>query len=483
MKRNRKKSIILINVLRKKHCMDREDILEFVNRSISSYPVDSIAELQDEEIFELADLLYGFDRMFPVFQMTGLSKLVTRTYKELKMSKQKKESEILSAENIPVEELLSKLQKEINSEQKKGSDAILSVPKDFEGRLDKDQVVPFHIPQLDSALGIGGLKTGKMAVIYGPEGSGKTTLALYAVKSWQEQNKPVVYFDSENALASSWMKTMKIDKNKMLKSETSNLNEMAHMLTSINEKVRDALFVIDSIPAFLAQEAHDREDFSKDVRIGAEAKLWKELLYSISSVLNINNNTLLCISQERANLNRTNKYEPETKIAGGSVIHYATTTRIKASRMAKNKEENKMTGNREVTDLTIRLEIEKNKSFKQGIHVSIPAKNNSMLDRGVCLDQMISNMDDEINFFFLRKKKLEEEGESFANTNKLSKIVVCMIDGAREAIQIDEPEFSYDKTWLAFDEDEQGAFSVWLNDHPAYMDWVEEKYTPIAYGV
>lgn len=478
--RSRVKSLRTIHAIKDSFGLDRQDVIEFVNRCFPFTQVEeSIAELNDYQLDMVASHMFSFSQLHDVCMLTDFGSQLVNEIKESIMAKQK---DIIEGGSIPVEDILETLSKELNKGINERDDRYLHDLEEFKGRMERHEILPFGIPQIDSALGIGGLKSGKMHVIYGPEGSGKTTFALNVVREHQKANYPVVYFDSENALSSRWVNIMGVDGDKMKVSTTSNLNELADMLRKINSRVTNCLIVVDSIPAFLTKDALDENrDYNKARQIGTEAMMWKEILYSQAATLATNNNTLLCISQERANLNKTNPYDSSEIIAGGKTIHYATTTRIKLRKMGRTIEVSETDGSRRTTEVEIRLEIEKNKTFRNGIQLKIPNEHDKPFDRAKNLEYMFSKFKDNYNPLFPRRKRLEN-GE-IVGAQRNAQVVFFFDDEALEAVRADEPDFQpEDGQFMAIDEDKDG-FTVadWLNEHPTYMDYCEDFATRVNY--
>lgn len=478
--RSRVKSLRTIHAIKNSFCLDRQDIIEFVNRCFPFNVKESIAELNDYQLDMVASHMLSFSQLHDLCMVTDYgNQLVSKLTKESIVAKQK--IEIIEGGSAPVEDILDILAKELNKGVKEREDKYFHNLPEFTGRMDRKEILPFGIPQIDAALGVGGLKSGKMHIIYGPEGSGKTTFALNVVREHQKANLPVIYFDSENALSSRWVEIMGIDSDKMKVSATSNLNHLAEMIKKINQRVTNCLIVIDSIPGFLTQDAlRDDRSFDKVRQLGTEAMLWKELLYSEASNLARNNNTLLCISQERANINKAHLHDNDNIIAGGKAIHYATTTRIRLKKMGRTISESDIDKSRRTTDIEIRLEIEKNKTFRNGIQLKIPNKIDKPFDRAENLEHMFSTLKDDYNPLFPRKKRLEDG--KVVNTNSLAKVVFFFDDEALEAVRADEPDFEpVDGNYMPLDETEGVTVADWLNEHPTYMDYCEDFFTRVSY--
>lgn len=479
--RDRNKSLRTIHAIKKSFGLDRQDIIEFVNRCFPFKNVEeSISELNNYQLDMVASHMLSFSQLHDMCMVTDYgNQLVNKIAKESIMAKG---HEIIEGGSLPVEDVLEMISKELNKGIKERDDRYLHELPEFTGRMDRSEILPFGIPQMDSALGIGGLKSGKMHVIYGPEGSGKTTFALNVVREHIQQNYPVVYFDSENALSSRWVNIMGVERSKMKVSTTSNLNELAEMVKQINSRVTNCLIVIDSIPAFLTKDALDeKRDFNKSRQLGTEAMLWKEILYSQASTLAANNNTLLCITQERSNLNRSNPYEPENSIAGGKAIHYATTTRIKLKKMGRVIEQNEVDKSRRTTEVKIKLEIEKNKSFRNGINLEIPNEIDKPFDKAKNLEHMFKIMSDDYNPLFQRRKRLD--GDNVVGAQRNAQVVFFFDDEALEAVRVDEPDFQPEHgQFMYLDEDNDGlTVADWLSQHPEYMLYCEDFATKVNY--
>lgn len=480
--RTRSKSTLLIRAVASRFCLTDSDIVELCRFHLHNSNITRLADLSRQELSDFCDDLLGFQRVFELWGSTGLCDVLTKEF--VAMGKGKKSTEnLMVGGEMEVADILGSLASTLNKGVDSRDEGYLRGVGTFAGKLTTEDVIPSRIPQLDAALGIGGIKRGQITTIYGPEGSGKTTMAMYFMAEQQREGKPLVVFDSENSMSPLWMRKIGVDgsPSKMLYSGTSTLEDMGDALNVANKTVTNALFVVDSVPAFLSKSTMEKDSFNENTKVAAEALLWKQILFSLKAELTANNNTLILISQERANMNRATKYDPETLIAGGKVIHYQTSTRIKCKPIKKVRDVDPITKNRVVTDLVVKMEVEKNKQFVQGISLEIPARNNERIDRATSLDAMVTDLAPEQNAIYLRKSRLDEDGQ-VTTTNMKAKLVVLMDDEVLEAIRADEPDFVPTSDYgLAFDEGQDGPFVEWLDAHPAFMDLAEERYSRSAY--
>ena len=211
---------------------------------------------------------------------------------------------------------------------------------------------------LDEALGVGGYPKGRIIEIFGPESSGKTTLALHAIAECQKNGGRAAFIDAEHAIDPIYAKNLGVDINELILSQPDNGEqalEIAEMLAasgSIN------LIVVDSVAALVPQAELDGE--MGDSSVGLQARLMSKAMRKIAGVLNKKECAVIFINQLREKVG-VMYGNPETT-SGGRALKFYASIRIDIRRTEAIKQGSDIIGN------TCRVKIVKNKvspPFKQ----------------------------------------------------------------------------------------------------------------------
>lgn len=233
-------------------------------------------------------------------------------------------------------------------EKKYGKGAIMSL-ESSEG-----QVIDSYSTgslSLDLALGIGGIPKGRICEIYGPESSGKTTLALSTTAEVQRAGGTVVYIDAEHALDVNYAKRLGVDTSKLLVSQPDcgeQALEIAEALVSSNSV---DLVVIDSVAALVPRAEIDGE--MGDQQPGLQARLMSKALRKLTAITSKSNTTIIFINQIRMKIG-VMFGSPETTTGGNALKFYAS-VRLDVRRIGQIKDQNDVTGNR------VKVKVVKNK--------------------------------------------------------------------------------------------------------------------------
>ncbi len=174
---------------------------------------------------------------------------------------------------------------------------------------------------LDLALGVGGLPKGRIIEIYGPESSGKTTIALHAVAESQKQGGTAAFIDAEHALDPVYAKAIGVNIDELLVSQPDN-GEQAHEIaeTLINSGAVD-IIVIDSVAALVPQQ--EIEGGMGDSHMGVQARLMSQALRKLAGAINKTNCILIFINQLRSKIG-VMYGNPETTTGGNALKFYAS---------------------------------------------------------------------------------------------------------------------------------------------------------------
>ncbi len=204
---------------------------------------------------------------------------------------------------------------------------------------------------LDIALGIGGLPKGRICEVYGPESSGKTTLALSAAAQVQRAGGTVVFIDAEHALDVNYAKRLGVDTSKLLVSQPDCGEQALDICEAIVSSGSVDMVVVDSVAALVPRAEIDGE--MEDQQPGLQARLMSKALRKLTAASAKSNTTILFINQIRMKIG-VMFGSPETTTGGNALKFYAS-VRLDVRRIGSIKEADSVTGNR------VRVKVVKNK--------------------------------------------------------------------------------------------------------------------------
>ena len=213
------------------------------------------------------------------------------------------------------------------------------------------ETVPSGSISLDIALGIGGLPKGKIVEIYGPESSGKTTLALHAIAEAQKIGGTCAFIDAEHALDPVYAKKLGVDIDNMLISQPDNGEQALEIAdTLVNSSAIDIL-VVDSVAALVPRA--ELEGDMGDSHMGLHARLMSQALRKLTGSISKTNAMVIFINQIRQKIG-VMFGNPETTTGGNALKFYAS-IRMDIRRIGAIKDREKIVGNQ------TRVKIVKNK--------------------------------------------------------------------------------------------------------------------------
>jgi len=249
----------------------------------------------------------------------------------------------------------------VNAEKLKALQATLDkIEKDFgKGTIMKlgDQpkfdvsIIPTGSIALDHALGIGGYPRGRVIEIYGPESSGKTTLAIHAIAEAQKQGGIAAIIDAEHAFDRTYAKKLGVNVDTLLISQPDNGEQALEIADSLIRSGAVDIVVIDSVAA-LTPKAEIEGDMG-DSKVGLQARLMSQALRKLTANISKTNTCCIFINQLREKIGIMFG-NPETTTGGNALKFYAS-VRLDVRKLSQLKDGDDATGNR------ARVKVVKNK--------------------------------------------------------------------------------------------------------------------------
>ena len=243
-------------------------------------------------------------------------------------------------------------------------------------------VIPSGSLLLDEALGVGGYPKGRVVEIYGPESSGKTTLALHAIAECQKLGGRAAFIDAEHAIDPVYARNLGVNIDELILSQPDSGEQALEILDMLASSGGVSLVVVDSVAALVPQAELDGE--MGDSTVGLQARLMSKAMRKITATLNKNECAVIFINQLRDKVGVIYG-NPETT-TGGKALKFYSTIRIDIRRLEAIKDGNNVVGN------TVKIKIVKNKvspPFKSCeldiIYGKGISKSAEVLDRAVAL--------------------------------------------------------------------------------------------------
>lgn len=212
-------------------------------------------------------------------------------------------------------------------------------------------VIPSGSVSLDAALGIGGYPRGRVVEIYGPESSGKTTLAIHAIAEAQKKGGIAAFIDAEHAFDRFYAEKLGVDVENLYISQPDNGEQALEIVDHLIRSGAIDIIVIDSVAA-LTPKAELEGDMG-DSRMGLQARLMSQALRKLTANISKTNTTCIFINQLRDKIG-VMFGSPETT-TGGNALKFYSSIRLDIRRVTQIKEGEEITGNR------TRVKVVKNK--------------------------------------------------------------------------------------------------------------------------
>ena len=248
-----------------------------------------------------------------------------------------------------------------NSEKLKALQAAIGkLEKDFgkntvmrmgDNNVEQVEVIPTGSIGLNAALGVGGYPKGRIIEIYGPESSGKTTLAIHAIAEAQKAGGIAAFIDAEHAFDRLYAKKLGVDVDNLWISQPDNGEQALEIADQLIRSSAIDIIVIDSVAA-LTPKAEIEGDMG-DNRVGLQARLMSQALRKLTATISKTNTTCIFINQLREKIG-VMFGNPETTTGGNALKFYAS-VRIDIRRVTSIKDGDEVIGNQ------VRVKIVKNK--------------------------------------------------------------------------------------------------------------------------
>ena len=204
---------------------------------------------------------------------------------------------------------------------------------------------------LDVALGIGGIPRGRIIEIYGPESSGKTTLALHMIAECQKSGGEAAFIDAEHALDPVYAKHLGVDIDNLIVSQPDTGEQALEIAEALIRSSAIDLVVVDSVAALVPKAEIDGE--MGDTHVGLQARLMSQALRKLAGVLNRSNASLVFINQLREKVG-VMFGSPETT-PGGRALKFYASVRLDIRKIEAIKQDSEIVGNK------VRVKVVKNK--------------------------------------------------------------------------------------------------------------------------
>lgn len=268
-------------------------------------------------------------------------------------------------------------------------------------------VIPSGSLLIDSALGVGGYPKGRIIEIFGPESSGKTTLALHAIAEAQKKGGVAAFVDAEHSIDPVYARNLGVDIDELILSQPDSGEQALEIVELLANSGSIDIIVVDSVAALVPQAELDGA--MSDNSVGLQARLLSKAMRKLAGILNTNGCTVIFINQLREKVGVIYG-NPETTTGGRALKFYAS-VRIDIRRAEAIKDGSTIVGN------TVNVKVVKNK-------VAPPFKNcqiDIIYGKGIAKSAEILDMGVKLGILTRSGSWYEYEGNRFANGREAGK--------------------------------------------------------------
>ena len=233
-------------------------------------------------------------------------------------------------------------------ERQYGKGAIMRLGTDRRVQID---AIPTGAFNLDAAIGVGGIPRGRVTEIYGPESSGKTTLALHVIANAQRQGGIAAFIDAEHALDADYARKLGVDIDNLLVSQPDTGEQALEIAEVLVRSNAVSVVVVDSVAALVPKAEIEGE--MGDSHVGLQARLMSQALRKLAGAINRSQCAVVFINQIREKIG-VMFGNPETQ-PGGRALKFYSSVRLDIRRVGAIKDGDEVVGNR------CRVKVVKNK--------------------------------------------------------------------------------------------------------------------------
>jgi recombination protein RecA len=195
------------------------------------------------------------------------------------------------------------------------------------------EVIPTGVLPLDVALGVGGVPRGRVVELYGPEGGGKTTIALHIIAEAQKTGGVTAFIDAEHALDPGLARSIGVDIGNMFISQPDSGEQAFYIIDSLVRSGAVDLIVVDSVAALTPQgEIDGKIEEGPNKSVGLHARLMSYALRRLTAVISKSKTTVIFINQLRAMISTTHSNGPSETTTGGRALKFYSSVRIEVRR-------------------------------------------------------------------------------------------------------------------------------------------------------
>lgn len=274
-------------------------------------------------------------------------------------------------------------------------------------QVDAD-VIPSGSLLIDHALGIGGYPKGRIIEIYGPESSGKTTLALHAIAEAQKKGGRAAFVDAEHSIDPVYAKNLGVNIDELILSQPDSGEQALQIVETLANSGAFSIIVVDSVAALVPQAEIEGEMI--DSTVGLQARLMSKAMRKLAGTLNTHECSVIFINQLREKVGVLYG-NPETT-TGGKALKFFASIRIDIRRSEAIKNGSNIVGN------TVNVKIVKNK-------VAPPFKNcqiDIIYGKGISKEAEILDLGTQLEILKRAGAWYEYNGERFANGREAGKL-------------------------------------------------------------